>query len=211
MDELKVDTMADSNDSLQAGGIDRRSFFRHGAVGLASGGVVDGAANAQQTTPSDPRTRSLVSLKINGKPYRLEVEPRVTLLDALREVAQLTGTKKGCNHGQCGACTVLVDGKRVVSCLTLAHMVDGREVTTIEGVASMSDSELHPMQEAFIEHDAFQCGFCTPGQIVSGIGCVKEGHIGDDAEIREYMSGNLCRCSAYPNIVEAVKDAAGKM
>lgn len=203
--------MADSNESSNADGIGRRSFFRRGAVGLASGGVVDGAATAQQESPSDPRTRTLVSLTINGKPYRLEVEPRVTLLDALREVAQLTGTKKGCNHGQCGACTVLVDGKRVVSCLTLAHMVDGQEVTTIEGVAAMSESELHPMQEAFIGHDAFQCGFCTTGQIISGIGCVNEGHVGDDAEIREYMSGNLCRCSAYPNIVEAVKDAAGKM
>lgn len=148
-------------------------------------------------------------LTVNGHDHQLAVDARTTLLDLLREHLALTGTKKGCDHGQCGACTVLLDGRRVVSCLTLALSVQGRAVTTIEGLAK--DGELHPMQQAFIDHDAFQCGYCTPGQIMSAIGCVNEGHASTDADIREYMSGNLCRCAAYPNIVAAVRQAKPAM
>jgi xanthine dehydrogenase YagT iron-sulfur-binding subunit len=132
------------------------------------------------------------------------------LLDAVREHIGLTGSKKGCDHGQCGACTMLVDNKRVLSCLTLAAMAEGRAVTTIEGLAA-TDGTLHPMQQAFIDHDAFQCGYCTPGQILSAVACVKEGHANGRAQISEYMSGNLCRCAAYPNIVDAIVDAKPKM
>jgi xanthine dehydrogenase YagT iron-sulfur-binding subunit len=132
------------------------------------------------------------------------------LLDALREHVGLTGTKKGCDHGQCGACTVLIDNRRVLSCLKFAMMAEGRDITTIEGLAK-PDGTLHPMQQAFIDHDAFQCGYCTPGQILSAIACVHEGHAESDAKIREYMSGNLCRCGAYPNIVDAIKQAKPQM
>jgi len=145
-------------------------------------------------------------LEINERQHRVALDARTTLLDALREHLGLTGTKKGCDHGQCGACTVLVDGRRVLSCLTLAAGVQGHSITTIEGIGG-PDGELHPMQQAFIEHDAFQCGYCTPGQIMSAIGCVNEGHAESDAAIREYMSGNICRCGAYPNIVAAVNQA----
>ncbi len=146
----------------------------------------------------------MISLTINKKVYELAIEPRVTLLDLLREKLHLYGTKKGCDHGQCGACTVHVQGQRVLSCLSLAIMQEGKEVTTIEGIAS--GDELHPMQEAFIEHDGFQCGYCTPGQIMSGISCIREGHAETQDDIREYMSGNICRCGAYSNIVKAVWD-----
>jgi len=148
-----------------------------------------------------------LQLEINGQPHTLLVDPRVTLLDALRENLTLTGTKKGCDQGQCGACTVLVNGKRVLSCLTLAAQVNGQSVTTIEGLAQ-ADGTLHPVQARFLEHDAFQCGYCTPGQIMSAVACIDEGHAGSPDEIREYMSGNLCRCGAYPNIVEAIRQAA---
>jgi xanthine dehydrogenase YagT iron-sulfur-binding subunit len=147
-----------------------------------------------------------VTLQVNGESKPLKLDPRTTLLDALREHIVLTGSKKGCDHGQCGACTVLIDGHRVVSCLTLALAAEGRQIVTIEGLSR--GSELHPMQQAFIDQDAFQCGYCTPGQIMSAVACVKEGHAGSDDEIREYMSGNICRCAAYPNIVAAVKQAA---
>ena len=150
--------------------------------------------------------KSAVTLTINGKPTTVEVAPWTTLLDLLREYLDLTGTKKGCDHGQCGACTVLVDGKRVNSCLTLAIMKDGSEVTTIEGLAG-HDGALHPMQQAFVDCDAFQCGYCTPGQICSAVGMIKEGHAHSDDEIREQMSGNLCRCGAYPHILNAIKQA----
>jgi xanthine dehydrogenase YagT iron-sulfur-binding subunit len=152
-----------------------------------------------------------VSLTVNGLKRNVELDdPRVTLLDLLRERLDLTGTKKGCDRGQCGACTVLVNGRRINSCLTLALSLDGAEVLTIEGVGQ--GGELHPVQSAFIEHDALQCGFCTPGQIMSTIGLISEGHAGDDPErIRELMSGNLCRCSAYVGIVEAVLEAQMKL
>jgi xanthine dehydrogenase YagT iron-sulfur-binding subunit len=150
-----------------------------------------------------------VDLNVNGASHRLELDVRTTLLDALRERLGLCGTKKGCDHGQCGACTVLIDGRRVVSCLTLAVQAHGRQVTTIEGVAG-PDGRLHPMQEAFLQHDGFQCGYCTPGQIMSAIACVQEGHAGSDEEVREYMSGNLCRCGAYAGIVAAVRSVAGR-
>lgn len=156
-------------------------------------------------------TRTIhLSLDINGRRHELDVEPRVTLLDALREHLAMTGTKKGCDQGQCGACTCHVDGQRVLSCLTLAAQVEGRQVTTIEGL-SAENSDLHPVQAAFIEHDAFQCGYCTPGQIMSAVACIREGHAGSDAEIREYMSGNLCRCGAYNSIVAAVREAAAEV
>jgi xanthine dehydrogenase YagT iron-sulfur-binding subunit len=147
-----------------------------------------------------------VTLRVNGADHELRLDPRVTLLDALRDVLGLTGTKKGCDQGACGACTVLVDGKRVVSCLMLAAQCDGRQVTTIEGLAR--DGGLHPVQAAFIRHDAFQCGYCTSGQIMSAVSLLAEGRAGSDAEIREFMSGNLCRCGAYPNIVAAIREVA---
>jgi xanthine dehydrogenase YagT iron-sulfur-binding subunit len=147
-----------------------------------------------------------VALRVNGAEHRLALDPRTTLLDALREHLHLTGSKRGCGLGQCGACTVLMDGKRVKSCLSLAALVDGREITTIEGLAQ--SDELHPLQAAFIERDAFQCGYCTPGQIMSGVACIAEGHAGSPQEIRDWMSGNLCRCGAYDHIVAAIQDAA---
>ena len=147
-----------------------------------------------------------VTLRVNGVDHELRLDPRVTLLDALRDVLGLTGTKKGCDQGACGACTVLVDGKRVVSCLMLAAQADGREVTTVEGLSE--DGELHAVQQAFIRHDAFQCGYCTSGQIMSAVCLLAEGRAGSDEEIREFMSGNLCRCGAYPNIVAAIREVA---
>ena len=145
-----------------------------------------------------------LSLKVNGTKHKLSVEPRTTLLDLLRENLHLTGTKKGCDYGQCGACTVHVDGQRVNSCLSFAVMHDGQEITTIEGLAD--GDKLHPMQEAFVKHDGFQCGYCTPGQIMSAVACVREGHADSEGQIREYMSGNICRCGAYTNIVAAIQD-----
>jgi len=150
-----------------------------------------------------------LELRVNGQTRRLTADARVTLLDLLRDHLGLTGAKKGCDHGQCGACTVLMDNRRVVSCLVLAAAADGADIVTIEGLGSAEG--LHPMQQAFIDQDAFQCGYCTPGQIMSAIACVAEGHSRSEAEIREYMSGNLCRCAAYPNIVAAILQARGKM
>jgi len=170
------------------------------------------AAEPLPASSSGPRDLSTVLMRINKQTYNLALDNRTSLLDALRDHIGLTGTKKGCDHGQCGACTVLVDGKRVLSCLTFAVMAQGREITTIEGLVP-KDGGLHPMQQAFIDHDAFQCGYCTPGQIMSAIGCVYEGHAGSQDSIREYMSGNLCRCAAYPNIVDAIvqaRDETGK-
>jgi xanthine dehydrogenase YagT iron-sulfur-binding subunit len=157
----------------------------------------------------EPRTAVSVALQVNGNAHRLVLDPRTTLLAALREHLGLRGTKLGCDHGACGACTVHLDGRRVNSCLMLAVMAEGRSITTIEGLAA-DGAPLHPMQQAFIDHDAFQCGYCTPGQIMSAVACIEEGHAGSDAEIREYMSGNLCRCGAYPNIVAAVRAVADR-
>jgi xanthine dehydrogenase YagT iron-sulfur-binding subunit len=164
---------------------------------------------ASQPDARGPSTKA-VTLTVNGEPRSLRIETRVSLLDALREHLGLTGSKKGCDQGTCGACTVWVDGRRVLACLTLAVACEDREVTTIEGLAA--DGRLHPMQAAFVEHDAFQCGYCTPGQIMSAIKLLEEGHADDDAEIAEWMSGNICRCAAYPNIraaIRGVRDAAG--
>lgn len=153
--------------------------------------------------------RISVALTVNGQKQKCDLDPRTTLLEALREELGLTGTKRGCDQGACGACTVHVDGKRVLSCLTLAAQCEDREVTTIEGLAG-EDGRPHPVQEAFVKHDAFQCGFCTPGQIMSAVCLLKEGRAGCDADIREFMSGNICRCGAYPNIVAAIREVAGE-
>ena len=164
----------------------------------------DGLENkAAQKVSTGLPAKSSITLKVNGTVKQIEVAPWVTLLDLLRECLDLTGTKKGCDHGQCGACTVLVDGKRINSCMTLAIMKDGAEVVTIEGLAK--EDELHPLQAAFVEHDAFQCGYCTPGQICSGIGLIHEGRAKTADDIRELMSGNICRCGAYPNILAAIQ------
>jgi xanthine dehydrogenase YagT iron-sulfur-binding subunit len=170
--------------------------------------------NSPPPTPSGLQTTATprpisITLTINGEPRTLDVAPWTTLLDLLRDRLDLTGSKKGCDHGQCGACTVLIDGRRVVSCLTLAVMKDGAEVTTIEGLAK--GDTLHPLQQAFIDHDAFQCGYCTPGQICSAAGLIAEGRAKSKDEIRELMSGNICRCGAYPNIVAAIEQAMDAM
>jgi xanthine dehydrogenase YagT iron-sulfur-binding subunit len=175
-----------------------------GLIGL---GTADAAAAPETAgTAGAPNTPAIpVQLKINGTEHTLTLDPRTTLLDALREHLQLTGSKKGCDHGQCGACTVLVNGRRINSCLSLAVVHRGDAITTIEGLALGDD--LHPVQAAFLEHDGFQCGYCTPGQICSAVACIAEGHAKSEADIREWMSGNLCRCGAYPNIVAAIKEA----
>ncbi len=202
----------DRAEGVLRGGVSRRSILT-GTATLAAApfvaGALGGVAQAQQQA-GDPRAPVPVSLRINGQDHRLALDVRTTLLDALRENVGLTGSKKGCDQGQCGACTVHVDGRRTLSCLTLAVSAEGREVTTIEGLAG-ANGDLHPMQQAFIDHDAFQCGYCTPGQIMSAVACVEEGHATSAAEIREYMSGNLCRCAAYPNIVAAIEQAKPTM
>jgi xanthine dehydrogenase YagT iron-sulfur-binding subunit len=149
-----------------------------------------------------------IALHVNGNAQRLQLDSRMTLLDALRDQLELTGTKKGCDQGACGACTVLLDGKRVLSCLTLAAQCEGRSVTTIEGIAR--DGRPHPLQDAFVRHDALQCGYCTPGQILSAVALLEEGRAGSDDEVRDFMSGNICRCGAYPNIVDAIREVAGR-
>ncbi len=187
----------------EGGDLSRRDFLQQAAGRLAVAGAMTGlppSHAAASETAGVP-----VALQVNGKKHDLKLDPRVTLLDVLREHLALTGTKKGCDHGQCGACTVLIDGRRVYSCLTLALVAAGAKVTTIEGLAD--GDKLHPVQAAFLERDAFQCGYCTSGQICSAVGLINEGHAHGDAEIRELMSGNICRCGAYPNIVAAVRDA----
>ena len=160
-------------------------------------------------SPTALPAKTPITLTINGSEKKLEVAPWTTLLDLLREYLDLTGTKKGCDHGQCGSCTVLVNGRRINACLALALSYEGEEITTIEGLAK--GDELHPVQAAFIKHDGFQCGYCTPGQICSAVACIKEGHANNDAEIREWMSGNLCRCGAYNGIVAAIREANSQM
>jgi xanthine dehydrogenase YagT iron-sulfur-binding subunit len=190
--------------------VTRRELLELAAVtggAVAGGHLLLGAAAPAGAQGADAAPAPLdVVLRVNGTEHRLALDPRTTLLDALREHLQLTGSKKGCGLGQCGACTVLMDGKRVKSCLSLAALVDGRQITTIEGLAQ--GEQLHPLQTAFIERDAFQCGYCTSGQIMAGVACINEGHASSPQEIRDWMSGNLCRCGAYDHIVAAIQDAA---
>src|SRR4051794_32559185 len=195
--------------TMTSSDVTRRELLAVTAVtggALVGGHLMSGAVSpAAAQSAAAPAPLDIV-LRVNGTEHRLTVDPRTTLLDALREHLDLTGSKKGCGLGQCGACTVLMDGKRMKSCLSLAALAEGREVTTIEGLAQ--GGQLHPLQAAFIERDAFQCGYCTSGQIMAGVACIAEGHAGSAHEIREWMSGNLCRCGAYDHIVAAIQDAA---
>lgn len=187
-------------------GYENRRFFLKQSMAIAGLSLVAPAGLLAEPdldeTPVGDAEKVKLSLSVNGIKHKLSIDPRVTLLDLLREQLALTGTKKGCDFGQCGACTVHVDGQRALSCLSFAVMQHGKKITTIEGLAKGND--LHTMQEAFIRHDGFQCGYCTPGQLMSAVSCIREGHAGSEAEIQEYMSGNLCRCGAYPNIVNAI-------
>ncbi|WP_435875685.1 (2Fe-2S)-binding protein [Nonomuraea jabiensis] len=204
---------ATADESFSA--LKRRTFI---AASTAVGGAVvaDGLIAApslaapQEAAAAEAPPSGRVSLTVNGERHAAVIDNRTSLLDLLREQFGLTGTKKGCDAGACGACTVLVDGRRVNACLTLAVRLEGAEVTTVEGLAPGEDDDLHPLQQAFIEQDAFQCGYCTPGQIMSGIGCIREGRTGSPEEIREWMSGNICRCGCYTKIVKAVEQAAGR-
>jgi xanthine dehydrogenase YagT iron-sulfur-binding subunit len=201
-----MDDLQNENDDLSKIGSSRRSFLTQITVAGAGLSIAPLIAKAK-VTPALPLSVIQpvnINMVINGTKRSLTIDSRVTLLDALRERLAMPGTKKGCDHGQCGACTVLVNGRRINSCLTLAAMCEGDEITTIEGLAT--GERLHPMQEAFVKHDAFQCGYCTPGQICSAVGLVKEGHAQTDADIRELMSGNICRCGAYQNILDAIKE-----
>jgi xanthine dehydrogenase YagT iron-sulfur-binding subunit len=186
----------------------RRGFLKQStlltAIALSPSPILKAAENGWDEKIAELYEKIPVNIEVNGVKHQLSIEPRVTLLDLLREQLYLTGTKKGCDHGQCGACTVHVDGCRVNSCLTLGAIVNGKKITTIEGLAK--GDQLHPVQQAFINHDGFQCGYCTPGQIMSAVACIREGHAGSEAEVREYMSGNICRCGAYPNIVDAIME-----
>jgi xanthine dehydrogenase YagT iron-sulfur-binding subunit len=192
---------------MTSDGLSRRTFFGRAAAASAGSVLVTPSAGLAAAAESSPPAENMVTvaLKVNGIRRELTIDPRVTLLDALRERLNLTGTKKGCDRGQCGACTVHVDGRRVISCLTLAASVHRKEITTIEGLAD--GDELNPVQEAFVEHDAFQCGFCTSGQIMSAVAVVREERARTDDEVRDAMSGNICRCGAYPNIVAAIRQA----
>ena len=184
----------------------RRDFLKHSslltALAFTPATVIQAATAQLDEKVAAVFEKTNIVLEINGEKKKLAVEPRVTLVDLLREQLGLTGTKKGCDHGQCGACTVHVDGLPINACLALAVMQQGKKITTIEGLSDTG--QLHPMQEAFIKHDGFQCGYCTPGQIMSAVACIREGHANSEAEIREFMSGNICRCGAYPNIVKAI-------
>ncbi len=191
----------------------RRAFIK-ASIALGGGAIIgvelaEPSSGAAAEPAPDPQRSMKVTLTVNGRQHRLEaLDANTTLLDCLRDHLHLTGSKKGCGLGHCGACTVLVEGRRVPSCLALAVMQQGKPIETIEGLAD--GGELHPVQAAFVEHDGFQCGYCTPGQIMSAVACIREGHAGTDAEVREWMSGNLCRCGAYTNIVAAVGQAAGR-
>lgn len=213
-------TIDETSDVSSDGGgqmeLDRRTVLV-GAASIAGASmlppILAGSAvtAAAQAGPAAQEASVVVTrIPVNGQVHTLDLDPRSSLLDVLREQLALTGSKKGCDHGQCGACTVHVDGRRVASCLTPAVQVDGRQVLTIEGLSG-PDGALHPMQQAFIDHDALQCGYCTPGQIMAAVACVQEGHANSPDQIREYMSGNLCRCGAYVGIVAAIEDAAEKM
>jgi xanthine dehydrogenase YagT iron-sulfur-binding subunit len=206
---MKENYCKEEKDSLHDS---RRQFLKQSsalaAITLATPVLVKAAEKELDEKASAWFEKVPLKLEVNGVAHQLSVEPRVTLLDLLREQLHLTGSKKGCDYGQCGACTVHVNGKRVLSCLSLAVMQNDKKITTIEGLAK--GDELHPMQEAFIKHDGFQCGYCTPGQIMSAVSCVREGHANNEDEIRQYMSGNICRCGAYPNIVDAIKEVKEK-
>ena len=223
--------MSESQDDAEAGsaaesgsqdGISRRSAVKIGGAtlgtvalgtGLVKGAeVLGGSGPAAPVAPlvAPPPVTLPATLVVNGRSRRLDLDPRASLLDTLRDRLGLTGAKKGCDHGQCGACTVHLDGRRVASCITLAAKADGRAVTTIEGLAP-AGGPLHPMQQAFVDHDALQCGYCTPGQIMAAVACVAEGNATSKERIREYMSGNICRCGAYVGIVAAIEDAAARM
>jgi xanthine dehydrogenase YagT iron-sulfur-binding subunit len=207
--------MSDQRSNTPAGfalnSLNRRQFLTHASA--VSVGVAAPLGVGAATTRAAPQASAIpgtipVSLKVNGQTHSVQIDPRSTLLDTLRETLHLTGTKKGCDHGMCGACTVHINGRRVNSCLTFAAMHQKSEITTIEGLGK--PGALHPMQAAFVEHDAFQCGYCTPGQIMSAVAMLKEPWGSIDAEVREAMSGNICRCGAYPNILAAVQSARGK-
>jgi xanthine dehydrogenase YagT iron-sulfur-binding subunit len=205
-------TEAASDSSGERSGVPRRRFIAWtGTAVAASAGVAVVVSHLDNDRGNLDAGAAVVpvALRVNGTEHTLDVDPRTTLLDALREDIGLTGTKKGCDHGQCGACTVHVDGRRVLACLTLAPTVNRREVTTVEGLTD--GDQLHPVQQAFIDNDALQCGFCTPGQIMSAVSVIEGGYARTDEQIREHMSGNICRCSAYPFIVEAVKTARDRM
>jgi xanthine dehydrogenase YagT iron-sulfur-binding subunit len=206
MESKKPFTGPDEGQDVKDGS--RRNFLKQTtlltAVALTPGTAMKAAADHVDEQIAAAFEKMPLKMTVNGKMQNLAVEPRSTLLDILREQLDLTGTKKGCDHGQCGACTVHVDGHRINSCLTLGIMMNGKKITTIEGLAN--GDKLHPMQEAFIKHDGFQCGYCTPGQIMSAVACIREGHANSEHEIREYMSGNICRCGAYPNIVNAIQE-----
>jgi xanthine dehydrogenase YagT iron-sulfur-binding subunit len=210
-DEAPAGDMSENSGNSALGAVSRRGALQGGAALVAISLAADAASVAQsKAAVAVPDAQALtVNTTINGKAMALKIDPRSSLLDVLRERLALTGAKKGCDHGQCGACTVHIDGRRVASCLTLAAKVEGRSVLTIEGLSS--GEVLHPMQQAFIDHDALQCGYCTPGQIMAAVACVAEGNATSKDRIREYMSGNICRCGAYVGIVAAIADAAPKM
>lgn len=186
----------------------RRSFLKKSGVITAIVLTPTAAVNAANSQWDEKIATAMenipLKVEINGSVHSVDIDPRTSLLDLLRENLHMTGTKKGCDYGQCGACTVHINGKRVLSCLTLAATIDGATITTIEGLAN--GEELHPMQTAFVKHDGFQCGYCTPGQIMSAVACIREGHANTRDDIREFMSGNICRCGAYPNIVDAIEE-----
>jgi xanthine dehydrogenase YagT iron-sulfur-binding subunit len=202
---MSIEEISDTDEDTPTT-LSRRTFVAATAITGAAAVAGTPILDAEAAATDESGTSSRVSLTINGTRHTVTVDNRTSLLDLLREHLGLTGSKKGCDAGACGACTVLVNGRRVNGCLTLAVRLEGAEVTTIEGLAE--GDRLHPLQQAFIDHDAFQCGYCTPGQIVSGAGCIREGHTGSRAEIREWMSGNICRCGCYVKIVDAVQQAA---
>jgi len=204
--------MTDMQEKIATPSTGRRRFLIGSALTSAAPLIArsEPAGATENPIASDARAKTRVELRVNERSHHLDVDTRMTLLDALREDIGLTGAKKGCDHGQCGACTVLIDGRRELACLTLAVSAPERNVVTIEGLNGV-DGGLHPMKQAFIDHDAFQCGYCTPGQILSAVSCVHERHAESPDEIREYMSGNICRCAAYPNIVAAISQAREQM
>jgi xanthine dehydrogenase YagT iron-sulfur-binding subunit len=209
MIQENISNKKDKGESLHHG---RRKFLKQTsaltALVLVPPSLINAAGNNLDEKAAQYFEQQSLQIEVNGVQHELSVEPRVTLLDLLREQLNLTGSKKGCDYGQCGACTVHVNGKRVLSCLSLAIMQNGKKITTIEGLAN--GDILHPMQDAFIKHDGFQCGYCTPGQIMSAVACISEGHANSEDDIREYMSGNICRCGAYPNIVDAIMEVQQK-